>query len=136
MRITFNLVYKAKRQRFYESSLPLKKSALTDKYTLRELMLKEKQTLIKEDMHLIPDDIEGVSLLCISDARTHTERLVFAALKTDKGEYGRIRLQIDGKHTFMIHGGNIDSVYDDEVYLRHLSKLSGYIYTTLLKDTK
>ena len=91
-------------------------------------MLNERLALAEDFRHLISDDIEGVSLLCVSDAHIHTERLVFAALKTDEENYGRLQLQIDGKHTFMTNGGDIDSVYDDEIYLRHLSKLNGYIY--------
>lgn len=137
--IKFKLVkeYKEykKKQRFYEASLPLTKSAGMKKdIHLREAMIEERKTIREEFRHLIPDDIDGVRLICISDAHTHTERLVFAGLKVGN-DYARLGLQINGKHTFMTNGGNDDDIYDDKVYLRHLSKLSGYQYAGISNET-
>lgn len=80
--------------------------------------------------------IEGVELLdekcfcvCVSDAHTHIERLVFAAgkVKMPDGEinYSPYSMHhIDGNFTFMIHGGDEESIKDDQVYLRHISILN------------
>lgn len=135
--ITFKLVKEYKlfdcKQRFYEASLPLTKSAgMCKDIHLKDSMLKERNNMKEEYRHLIDDNIEGLNLICISDAHTHTERLVFAGVKVNN-EYGRLGLQIDGKHTFMIDGGNDDSVYDDKIYLRHLSKLSGYKFAGIIE---
>ena len=68
---------------------------------------------------------DGVQIICISDAHTHIERLVFPACYIDE-EVGYIGVPIDigGKHTMMIHGGDPDAVYDDEVYLCRLCQLN------------
>lgn len=61
--------------------------------------------------------------ICISDAITHNERLVFLAHKIN-GEWSRLRFSIAGKNTMMTEGGNSDDVYDDEVYIRYLRKIN------------
>lgn len=68
----------------------------------------------------------GLYYVTISDAYTHIERLVFPALdvKLEDGSYASIMDDIGGKHTFMTQGGDADSVYPDEVYLRRLAQLN------------
>lgn len=63
--------------------------------------------------------------IVVSDAITHIERLVFPVVRYEEDKYVLISSEIAGKHTMMIHGGDPDSVYDDEVYLRWLAKLNG-----------
>jgi len=132
--IKFELVQTDENQRFYRCNQPLLKSAITTKYTLKELLLRERDCLKEEHKHLIPDNIQGATIVCISDAHTHIERLVFVALQTNDKKYGRTTIQIDGKHTFMTKGGDSNSVYDDEVYLRHLSGISGYKYQKTINN--
>ena len=62
---------------------------------------------------------DGCRMVVVSDAHTHIERLVFPGFCID-GKWGGGGNEIDGKHTFMIDGGDPASVYADEVYLRHL----------------
>lgn len=67
---------------------------------------------------------DGAHFVVVSDAFTHIERLVFPAWQTKEHGMGAGAMEIDGKHTMMIHGGDPDSVYEDEVYLRHLCILN------------
>ena len=67
---------------------------------------------------------EGVTLIAVSDAVTHIERLVFPAFVIN-GEYHVSTLNIDGRHTLMIEGGNPRHVHPDEVYMRHLCMING-----------
>ena len=67
---------------------------------------------------------EGVTLIAVSDALKHSERLVFPAFVIN-GEYHAITLNIDGRHTLMIEGGNPRHVHPDEVYMRHLCMING-----------
>lgn len=79
---------------------------------------------------MIFDISKGVEYVIISDAHTHIERLVFPACQFKDKETGEIKHlhlsmhKISGRHTFMIDGGNIDDVFPDEVYLRHLQILN------------
>ena len=69
---------------------------------------------------------EGIDIICISDANTHTERLVFPAHIKDGEPKILDYLQIDGKMTFMIYGGDDESIYNDYTYIKHLAILNGY----------
>ena len=69
--------------------------------------------------------------VCISDANTHMERLVFTAYKTDKG-WGRQNIQIGGSHTMRIYGGDSLSIKPHKVYLRRLAQLNDYVYAGIV----
>ena len=76
-------------------------------------------------------------VICVSDAYTHIERLVFAGVEyMDKGSvcYTRYSTVIDGKNTFLIDGGSYDSVYEPCVYIRHLARLNGFKYGGIIKE--
>ena len=118
-------------QRFYEASIPLVRGFGLST-SLREAMIKARDRLREEYRHLIPDNIESVTIICVSDAHTHIERLVFAGLPIGI-EYGKLDVQIDGKYAFMSEGGNYRSVHPDEVYLRHSARLNGYKYKGVVK---
>jgi len=121
----FKKVNENRMQRFYKLSehitkVPNKNFDIKIEY---EYYLKRVKEQYK---HLLPSSIEYV---CVSDAHTHIERLVFWAMPlndecTEIGSMGG--LQIDGKHTFMIHGGNSRDVHPDEVYLRRLASANGF----------
>ena len=72
--------------------------------------------------HLLRTD--GCHIVCVSDAYTHIERLVFIGEKYPSG-YGNTGVQIDGSHTMRMYGGDKRYVYPDEVYLRHLGMVNG-----------
>lgn len=67
---------------------------------------------------------KGVEYVAISDAHDHIERLAFPAFKIGE-KYFFLADDIAGKHTYITTGGNPDSVYDDAVYLRFLSRING-----------
>lgn len=113
-------------QRFYQLSHKLTKgiSILRGKeIDLIEACKDSEKDFKPEFKHLCPTD--GVDIICVSDAHTHLERLVFAAVVLDNGEPGRMQVQIDGCHTFMIHGGDKRAMKPDYVYLRRLAKVNG-----------
>lgn len=90
-----------------------------------------------EYKHLEGLSKDGVDVICISDADNFIERLVFAGLEYEKGGktiYGRYSVVIDGKNTMSIYGGDYGSVYEPEVYIRHLARLNGFKYGGIIKE--
>lgn len=76
-----------------------------------------------EHQQLIPNEIEYV---IVSDAKTHIERLVFCACEYEPGKFSTLSfMDMDGKLTMMIHGGNPRDVHPDEVYLRRIASVNG-----------
>lgn len=76
-------------------------------------------------IELDEDLSEGIDKICISDAHSHIERLVFPAFYTINVETGIRELSwrtdtLAGKHTFLIDGGDSESVYHDLVYCRNI----------------
>lgn len=68
-----------------------------------------------------------VRFVCVSDAKTHTERLVFACVFDHQRNCPvMLRDCICGKNTFIIDGGNPRHVYGDITYLRWLAGYNGY----------
>lgn len=122
--IIAKLVATTNDQRFYELSAPIHKGRRfgNDVDIAEELQLCKEEWLKSECKHLIRTD--GCHIICVSDAHTHIERLVFVAEKLPSG-YGNLGIQIDGCHTMRINGGDSDKVYADEVYLRHLAVVNG-----------
>lgn len=111
-------------QRFYELSEPIHKGRRfnNDVDIAAELQLCKEEWVKLECKHLIRTD--GCHIICVSDARTHIERLVFAAEKIPSG-YANLGIHIDGCHTMRMYGSDSDKVYADEVYLRHLGMVNG-----------
>ena len=126
------LVYTTERQRFY------KLNRIVDKFPRKIDLVKEIDDTIpyikpthKEVLTPIFEACkQGVDVICVSDAHTHIERLVFAGCEyTMNGEtkYTSVSmLHIDGKLTMMIYGGNSKDVHPDEVYLRRIAAANGY----------
>ena len=117
----FELVQNNHNQRIYKSDVEI------TKFPRKEFIWEEEIEETKKRL------IEGVQLLdekcycvCISDAKTHIERLVFAAGRVKMPD-GTIKYSpysmchIDGNMTFMTHGGDQSSIKNDQVYLRHLA---------------
>lgn len=122
--ITFTFVSEQGKQRFYESSKPLiygynrllSKIEIYNPEEIRNIINDKYKHLLKED---------GFNVICISDAREHFERLAFAAIYFN-GTYGRLNMQLEGLHTFLSEGGDIDSMWEDEKYLRLIARHNGY----------
>lgn len=122
--ITAMLVRSTDNQRYYELSEPIIMGiAFKKEFDIRKEIEDVRDNEIK-DIYKKEVLIDGCHVICISDAHTHIERLAFVAQLFSFG-YGMLGIQIDGKHTFMTDGGNINSVYPDEVYLRHLGIING-----------
>ena len=121
--IIAKLVETTNYKRFYELSAPIYKGRRFGKDVdiVRELE-DYKEMMLPEYKHFIRTD--GCHIVCVSDAFTHIERLVFVGEKFASG-YSRTRIHIDGSHTIRIHGGDERYVYPDEVYLRHLGIING-----------
>lgn len=121
--ITAEKVFENKYQRFYKLFLPIKDGV---HYTIKEVLDELRPRLKEEFKQLVPEGKDTWDLLCVSDAHTHTERLVFLAAKIEDrvGRFGS--LHIHGKHTMLIHGGDCDAIHPDEVYLRNLAVKNGY----------
>ena len=133
--IKFALAHKTLRQRFYKASQPLSKSGKGEDYrytnssgdnTMKLYADKEKKTT-KEWQ--VPATFDGV---VVSDAHTHTERLSFPMWEIEPvcsdNPYIFVCDNICGHMTFMTHGGDIDTVHPDKVYLRKLAAANGYKY--------
>ena len=120
----FELVKETNKQRFYKSDIEITKFP-RDIFNWEEEINNTKKRL-KEGCELLDDKCYYI---CVSDAKTHIERLVFVAGRFKDAEgninYGIYsNMHIDGSLTFMIHGGDYESIKDDQVYLRHLSILN------------
>lgn len=96
--------------------------------TIEEELSLSSPIMLAENMRII-EDTRVVRKVCISDAHTHVERLVFPVfyavdLQTNRTELFTWYLDIDGYMTSMTDGGDWSTVYPDEVYLRHLRLLN------------
>lgn len=133
------LVHTTDKQRFY------KLNRIIDKFPRQIDLDKEIDNSIKR----IKDEYKevltpilggcknGVDVICVSDAHTHIERLVFAGcefVKDGETSYMPISMvHIDGKLTFLTYGGSYDAVYDDVVYLRHIASKNGLVLKMINK---
>lgn len=122
------LVNKTANYRIYKLSEPIRigKSDICGEVNIKEAF-EELKKRVREDSPHYNEIIETLGRECtfvmISDARTHIERLVFPAFEYN-GKYGWGSGDIGGKHTMMIYGGDQNSIYPDEVYLRRLAQIN------------
>ena len=120
------LVHINQDQRFYKLNHKLK--IFPNKSFNYDKEFEYQNAKIRDEYKGIIDNIKnGTDIICISDAHTHIERLAFPGIEFNIGngtEYGRFSLHCDGKHTFMIYGGNTNAVYPDEVYLRRIASVN------------
>ena len=121
------LVHDTGRQRWYELSEPIRKgiSDLFGEVDIIKDIQNYCQLRAKIEFRdaILEQFKDGCQMIIVSDAHTHIERLVFPGFCID-GNWSGIGTEIDGKHTFMIDGGDSKAVYADEVYLRHLCILN------------
>ncbi len=136
-KLTATLVHSKGTQTWYKLSDKIKKG----RYFGRDVNIEEDVNLKsdrikKEYIHVLNQAEGGVDLIVISDAANFIERLVFAGCEyTKNGEYhySRFLTVIDGKNTMSIHGGDSNSVYEHEVYLRHLASINGFTFGGIIK---
>jgi hypothetical protein len=124
------LIYSTDKQRYFKLNRKITRGYCTFKGVrdFREELFDEKNTRVKEEYREIyPSD--GFDVICISDANTHLERLVFGACIINE-KPSRSHVQIEGKTTFMIHGGDRQSMKADEVYLRRLAQWNGLKFSS------
>jgi len=127
--ITAELVHDNGGQRFYKLNKEIKKGFYSMTSEAKDLLkeLDDCKKYLKPEYSHLYDGLTGVDIICISDAHTHTERLAFIGIAYN-GAYARTKVQIDGAHTMMIHGGDDRMVKPDQVYLRRLASLNGFYY--------
>jgi len=123
--IIFKKVYENQYQRFYSLSRPVTKAPRHgyDWEKEKEYNIKRLKEQYKR-FHT-----ESIEYVAVSDAHTHIERLLFVAMpiNDDKTQFSCLSGgHLDGKHTFMIHGGNSRAVHPDKVYLRRLASANGF----------
>ena len=128
-KLTCKLIETTTNQRFYKLNYPITKgyNRLFGKEVDINKEIKAEIKNYKEDFKQYAP--KECNIICISDANSHAERLVFAGLwfiLNGKKTYGRTETQIEGCHTMMIHGGDPSSMKNDMVYIRLLAKLNGY----------
>jgi hypothetical protein len=95
--------------------------------TIEELFSKSPVKLV-EGYELAEDISESIDKIAISDATTHAERLVFPAFWIKNINTGETKVihkcdKIHGRHTMLIHGGDVSSMLQAEVYVRALKML-------------
>jgi len=121
----YKLVRKTNTHKYYKLPKPI--TIFTNKSFNFENELKDLRRRLKPEYEMINNECKYV---CISDSKTHTERLVFAAGRIKNTINGKIIIsiysyaKIDGITTTIIEGGDHTTIHDDEVYLRHLSILN------------
>ena len=119
------LIRKTRLQRYYKLPKPI--TIFPNKSFNFKNELKILKRKLKPEYKAIDNEC---NYICISDAKTHTERLVFAAGRIKNTISGKIIISvysfcnIDGITTTMIRGGNHTTIHNDKVYLRHLSILN------------
>ena len=128
--IKVKLVKDEGKQKFYELSSPIKKG----RYFYKDIDI---ENSLREELENVSDRYKEsfsreCKIICVSDAHTHVERLVFAGHRRGN-EFYRSRTVICGVNTMMINGGDIAKIYEIDVYLRFLGKLNG-VKITLLKE--
>ena len=114
------------RVRYYQLDFKIKNIKGICK-TIEELFSKSPVKLI-EGYELAEDISESIDKIAISDATTHAERLVFPAFYVKNTNTGEIKVihrcdNIHGRHTMLIHGGDVSSMLRPEVYIRALRML-------------
>jgi len=115
------------KQRYYELDFNVVNFKFSKPKKIEDIKLMEGK--LRPGWYIVNDVSKSTNIICISDANTHIERLVFAgflAKNKETGEevYSCSHTPIGGQITMLIHGGDIDSVHDDEVYIRHLRMLN------------
>ena len=122
--LEFTKVGENSNQRFYKLSIAVEKVPNPDFNWEKEKDNFHKRVK-KEYKDLLTEKIQYV---CVSDAHTHVERLLFLAIYAPKEDefYCVTSIQLDGKHTMMIHGGSSRDVHPDEVYLRRLASANSF----------
>lgn len=115
---------------FYKLSEPIKigKSDICGEVIIKDDIENFKK--FHPDTIVSCDNSDSVNIIVISDACTHYERLVFPVIKVRTSNGTKwineiLYRDIAGKHTPMTTGGNKNTLYKPEVYLRFLCKLNG-----------
>lgn len=132
------LVHKTATQRWYELSEPIHKGICDIMGPIEDITFEALRCLKSLGTELCEEYehcfASGCHCVCISDAHTHKERLVFPGVYSAQHGFNCLPCNIDGKHTMMSEGGDPTAVYDDEVYLRHLCKLNNLKWEGIEND--
>ncbi len=130
----FKAGYGKSAQRYYKLSHPVSKFPNNNFDLLSEI--EYKSTILKPEYSYLKKEFENKKdwdIICVSDAHTHIERLVFLGYILNNNYTLFTTRHIDGAHTMLIHGGNSDAVYDDKVYLRRIAAKNNFKFGGIIK---
>ena len=121
------LIKETSRQRYYQLDFKITKG---NRGNISDILTNDNDPINFEEPWEMGEDLnKGIDKICVSDARTHCERLVFPAFNVRNKETGEIMVahrnnQIAGCWTMKIHGGDANTMRPDEVYVRYLKRLN------------
>ena len=127
VKLTATLVHQNDEQNFYKLNhkLLVGKSLGKNVDIITEMNFTRKNWIKENFAKYMSKD--GCDIICISDASTHSERLVFVGVEyiyNGKKKYGRTNTVIHGKRTFLSKGGDITTMKEHKVYIRMLATLN------------
>jgi hypothetical protein len=125
----WTLIKDAGEQRYYQLNFRIRNGSTGCPGKTIQKIFKVDPLKLLDEYELAEDISESVDKVCVSDAHTHVERLVFPAFYIRDKTTGEKKLihrcnSIDGIVTMMIYGGDESAVYPDETYLRHLRMIN------------
>ena len=124
------LIKETGKQRYYQLDFNIYETNCNGKkLTIEQIFKSDPLNFMPEWELAEPTAMQYVNKVCLSDAREHTERLVFPVFKIKNKETGEEKIihrcnGIAGTNTMMIHGGDPSLVWDDKVYIRQLRMIN------------
>ena len=116
-------------QRYYKLDFKVKNVSVNGRKSTIKKIFEADPIKLVEKYELAEDVSESIDKICVSDAHSHHERLVFPVFRVRNKETGEISHahrcnNIEGYQTMMIHGGDYTSMKEDNVYIRKLRMLN------------
>lgn len=124
-----NVVHDTIRQTYYKLSFDIYKDVFGR--NISDSIKYAKKHISKDKYKIVGNDFvdDCTSLICVSDAHTHVERLVFPAFKVESLLTGSVfydfdPLQIAGEMTMMFMGGDRSTVLEPVEYIQQLYEVN------------
>lgn len=119
------LIKQNSKQRYYQLDFKIKKYKFGSSIKTIENLWKDDPIHFNDEYELAEDISSNIDKVCISDANTHIERLVFPCFKVKNKKTNEIIIShrnnlICGQWTMMIDGGDPNTIKEDKVYIRYL----------------
>lgn len=125
------LIKKTDRQRFYQLDFEIKKFKHNGVFGLCGEKIKPISEILRTELKTPwawDEDLSRCDKVCVSDAITHIERLVFPVWRVRNAETQEtidlnVRSEIAGVMTFVTQGGDESTIREDEEYIKELRLL-------------